>query len=346
MGDELKMLITCAGGDVFQGDRIYRSILEHEGPTTAVVIGCAASMAAAMLSAFDKVEIDSGAEIMLHKAHVEGVDTADLSDEEKGIIERFNQKTYSRMKEGGVSDCFLSEVFLSEKDKDFWISPEQAQELGIGTVVGIDKKEHRRNFRVAASLDLYKIKNRNQMNLFKKAIPRTIALEDGRIAIFESKHEELKKGDVLVLANADGKLKGEIKFKTKDATVVAKVDEDGMVEDLCEEEPKAVSNITQEEFDMLKEEVMALKEMMGKMYEKGAEMQNGMGEEYEKKMEAATDLLNKAVEAVSTIKSAYVPPKINDKGVAQAKKDFSDMTNSETAAMEMRNFVKQVNNSK
>ena len=100
---ELHMLITCIGGDTFQGDRIYRAISEHGGKTKAIVIGAAISMGASILPAFDSVEIDPGAELMYHSARPKANDGEELTDEQQGLVDRFNKKTMNRMINNGVN---------------------------------------------------------------------------------------------------------------------------------------------------------------------------------------------------------------------------------------------------
>jgi len=91
--EELVMNITCVGGDVFQGDRLNRAIMEHPGKTKAVVVGLAASMGGVLLSSFDEVEIDEDANIMLHKAHIPELSIEDYTPEQIQMCQNFNVYT-------------------------------------------------------------------------------------------------------------------------------------------------------------------------------------------------------------------------------------------------------------
>lgn len=338
--EELRMLITCPGGSVWQGDRIYRAILEHGGNTHAVVIGCACSMGASILSAFDTVEIDPGADIMFHKANFPGIPIEELEESEVRLINRFNKKTYQRMKGRGVDSKFLSEVFLSESSQDYWLTPEECEALGIGKVVSVDRKKHKGSFKLAANLDLSKIKNQGTMNIFKKAVPRILNLQDGRTAIFESKNEELKKGDVLVLANSSDKLSGEVKLSN---TLVAEIGEDGEVMAIKEVEDMK-DDAYAEDIESMKQEIAEMKKMIMELAGEGEgmeEMKNKKDEDYEDKMKAASELLDKTLAAVSTIKSTFQPPKIEAKG--ELVNDFSDLSESERRAIEMKRTAQKFN---
>lgn len=340
INEEMRMLITCPGGDVFQGDRIYRAILEHGGNTHAVVIGCACSMAASILSAFDTVEIDPGADVMFHKAHIPGVPVNELDESQMHLINRFNKKTYQRMKNRGVDAKFLSEVFLSESNDDYWLTPDQCEMLGIGKVVSVDRKKHKNNFKLAAKINLSIIKNKGTMNIFKKAVPRILNLQDGRTAIFESKNEELKKGDTLILANSNDKLKGDVRLSN---TLVAEIGENGEVVDIKEIEDMKDDAYT-EEMEMMKQEIAEIKKMVMELAGKGddmEEMESKKEEDYDTKMKAATDLLNKTLEAVTTIKSTFQPPRIENKG--ELLNDFSDLSESEKRAIEMKRTAQKFN---
>lgn len=322
--EELQMLITCIGGDTFQGDRIYRAILEHGGKTTAVVVGCAISMGASILPAFDEVLIDEGAEIMLHKAHIPAAgDNPDT--EQTGLIKRFNNKTYKRMLDMGVDESFLSDVFLSDKDENYWLTPVQSEELGIGKVVSADREGLKNQFAIAAKLDISKIKNENSMGLFSKAVPRIVNLSDGRQAMFTSKNEELKKGDSLTLIGSDEKLTGKIMLENN---LLAELSATSEVENLEEVEAPA-NEVTDEMFAELVEQVQGLlawkEEMMAESTEEmDAKKDN---EEMEAKLQAVEareaeaaaviaqgkEVIENMAEVASQFKTNFKLDKIEDK---------------------------------
>jgi ATP-dependent protease ClpP protease subunit len=325
-GDALNMLITCVGGDIFQGDRINRAILEHDGATKATVIGLAASMAGVLLSAFDEVELDSDAEIMLHKAHIPNTEVDELSNEQIQGIERFNRRAYSRLDSMGVDSDVLNEIFLSKEVKDVWLTAKEAESVGLGKVVKIERKDSK-PFKIAASLDLQQIKNKySTMGLFNKdkKVTRVATLKDGRQVTFLSETEAPVKGSILNLVGSNDSLKGKVNFKNN---LVAEVDEEGKVVDL-EEAP--VSEVNDEEKAAMLERLATLEESVNKMLEAMGEKEEepaaeakAMEEkdkEYAAKMEkledshkAMADLLKNTLEVAANIKGSFTPLKVENK---------------------------------
>jgi len=335
-GEVLRMLITSNGGSTTHGDRIYRAVLEHSGKTEAVVIGRAASMAASLLSAFDKVTIDPGAELMFHKAHIDGIDGEELTPEQIGIINRFNLKTYQRMKERGVDAKFLSDVFLSETAENYWMTADEAEDLGIGKVDKVDRSKYAENYKAAA---LFKNENKkgNEMDIFKKVVPQVVALADGRLVIFESKTKDLKVGNTLVLAGSSEKLSGKINLV---GNVVAELDEEGKVINMETVEPVNIDQTA--EIEALKAEIAEIKKMLMELAGGKPEVETEAQAEADKKVEAANDLLAKALEAVNTIKSTFMPPKVENKTETVAQASFAGLSESEKRAIEMKKAVSAI----
>lgn len=354
--EELHMLITCVGGDTFQGDRIYRAVLEHGGKTTATVVGCAISMGASILPAFDSVLIDEGAEIMLHKANIPSAGD-DLNTEQEGLIKRFNAKTYQRMLDMGVDEKFLSDVFLSDKDDNYWLTPSEAEGLGIGKVVSADRDKLKNQFAVAARLDISKIKNQDQMNLFKKAVPRIVNLADGRQAIFSSKETELKVGDKLTLANSDESLGEQVKLENN---LLATLAGDGTVEAMEEVEEEVAENmVSKEAFDELVSMMQTLRSefeaMKGEKADENAEVEAALAnkeEEIEAKNQEAAALVNKAEELLAStvavaegVKTSFKLDKIEDKR-EEVSAPKATLDAGTKRALEMRKISQQLKESK
>ena len=232
--DELVMTITCVGGDVFQGDRLNRAILEHNGPTKAIVIGLAASMGGVILSAFDEVELDEDANVMLHKAHIPELALEDYTPEQTQMCQNFNDRAFSRLTKRGVDKELLDKIFISDEVKDFWFSAAEAAAIGMGTVSRIERRDGQ-PFKVAAKLDINSIKNSyKEMGLFKnKAVAQMITAKDGRKFIFNSESEVVAKGDLLQLVGSNENLQGKIMLSD---TMEATLDEKNEVTDLTEVE--------------------------------------------------------------------------------------------------------------
>lgn len=310
-GEPLRMLITCEGGNVFQGDRLQRALLEHKGHTSAVVIGLAASMASKLLAAFDSVEIDAEAELMYHKAHIAGAKMSDLDDNQKGLINRFNARAYSRLKDSGVNEEFLNKVFLSDSDDDYWLTAKEAEALGIGKVAEV-KRENYKPLRLAAKANINKIK----MGLFDKkpkTAPRVVNTLDGKTIIFNSDVDGLRVSDIVNIVGESEPVTGKFKLTNN---VTAEIEKDKVV---AMEEGEDQEEFNQAE--QINERLTALENALAEMLKK----MNGV----EDVKEEVTNLLNSAKE----ITSGFVLPKMDDKKEPVMKvKDLS----SDERAYQMR----------
>jgi ATP-dependent protease ClpP protease subunit/flagellar biosynthesis/type III secretory pathway chaperone len=354
-GEAFEMLITCEGGNVFQGARLQNAVLEHNGKTKATVIGLAASYAGVLLASFDEVDIDKDADLMLHKAHIPDVANEDITDEQAAMIARFNKRAYAQMASNGVDEELLKAVFLSEENENYWLNAKEAEALGIGKAVKIERRNST-PFKVAASLDISAIKekfsNKNKldtnMGLFDKPVMRTATLSDGRTVIFNSKKEVIQKGDKLTLVGSNDSLKGRVRLTD---SLVAEISEGNIVDAIEEEEVPAaevsedqVAELTQKVAD-LEQAVAGILEKMGGSEEAEAEAKAELDEkekEVEDKIEdlkeanaAAKALLENALEVSKTISTSYKVAKPEDKH----EPVLNGLSASEAQAYSMRQVI-------
>jgi ATP-dependent protease ClpP protease subunit len=351
----LNMLITCVGGDIFQGDRINRALLEHDGHTKATVIGLAASMGGVLLSAFDEVEIDSDAEIMLHKAHIPGIEYDELTDEQRQGIDRFNRRAHARLESMGVDDILLDEIFLSKEIKDVWLTAKEAESLGLGKVVKIERRNSK-PFAIAAKLDIQKIKNdKVKMGLFNKnkKVTRVATLKDGRQVVFTSEKETIEVGSIVNLVGSNELLTGKLRFQNN---LIAEIDEENKVSAMEEEE---VSNeVSDDEKAQMMESIKELQEAVSKILE----AMNAGGEEEEvaaakakvdkeykdkmKEMEETKDtlsaLLKNTLEVAKNIKGDFKPMKVEDKHES-IMDNLAHLSTNEKRAIQLRAVLNDKN---
>lgn len=303
--EELEMLITCIGGDTFQGDRINRAVLEHPNKTKAIAIGVAASMGASLLSAFDEVELDDGLETMLHKARIpDKSEDYTPTPEEIERIENFNKKVYSRFLKKGVDKDFLAKVFLSDSNEDHWLSPSEAEDLGFGKVVSVQRKDgkpYKEAMKIAAKLDISKIKNHfkeDQMGIFsKKEVARLANLHDGRQVMFLSSKEEIEVGNTLTLIGSDEKLSGKVRLSP---SIVATLENSKVV--AMDEEKEEV-----DEMSALNQRITDLEQMVKSLIEKsGGEKEEVAAKEsqLEEKVKEVENTLEKVSELAATVVEA------------------------------------------
>ena len=124
----LVIKINSVGGDVFEGFALYNAIKNHQGPTTAIVEGLAASAASLFAMACQSVIMREASMLMVHNPHTVAVgeskdlrQSADVLDKVRDImVQRYKTKT-------GQPEESLIEML----DAETWLTPEEAVELGF-----------------------------------------------------------------------------------------------------------------------------------------------------------------------------------------------------------------------
>lgn len=137
-GVPLTIKINSVGGDVFEGFALYNAIKMHEGPTTAIVEGLAASAASLFAMAADVVVMRPASMMMVHNPHTvaagESKDlrqSADVLDKVRDImVQRYKTKT-------GQPEESLIEML----DAETWLTPEEAVELGFADKVDYSEEQ-------------------------------------------------------------------------------------------------------------------------------------------------------------------------------------------------------------
>jgi ATP-dependent protease ClpP protease subunit len=331
--ESLRMLITSYGGDTAQGDRIDRAIREHKGTTEAMIIGAAASMAMNILPAFNKRYSDPDAELMIHKARYidsstgQSVPFVDLSSNQQNSIKKNSVKMYGRYSAIGVDEDFLSDVYLSEDMDDHFLTPKEAEILGILEVKPVESEIE---LSLAASHSNYKLTSESDkmgfLNKKKKPVMQVAELESGGMVAFTAVENKIEKGVKLSAVGTEEPLGSSVLIK---GGLKASLDEEGEVVAMEEvEEPKAA--ITDESFADLatrvadiETAVAAINEAMGeskKVDEEAKADEEVKAEEEDEKMKsveaaaatvsaAAQDVLN----AASTISTSARLDKIEDR---------------------------------
>jgi len=363
-GNDLNVLINSQGGDIFQGRRLFRAILEHEGPTKSKVVGFAASMAGLFLAAFDHNEMDIHSRAMLHKAHLSN--SEEPSKEDKQEIKIFNETAHALLKAKAEKNAakndkidlekaisILDEIFLSDSIKDYWFSAiEMRDVLGIvDEVTDIQRVDGKPERKLVAIANEYKnqfLNSFNKMGLFdkkSKGAPRILNIKDGRQIIFNSTTGELKKGDNIAIVDSDEEVNGKIAIDEKTSAEV----KDGQIVDILNEENDSPINMLDEE---QKQEISAMiQEALKPVLEKLDEMSGGgegpddkkdkKEEEEEKAMEALKAEVGKISKFLSEtqgkIVGGYTPPKAKTKN----ESFFDGMSPKEKEIVKKVEFVNE-----
>ncbi len=238
--EDLDLWVTCNGGQIGQGQRIWNSLMERKGKTIFHGVGVVASMAAHLMAACDEIELEANSEIMFHRAYYNS-DWYEPTEEEIASMARFNVLTYTRMVEKGADEPFMRKAFLSEKEediKDYWLSGKQAADLGIGKAFEIVRKEgipskifENRN---RTKKDYFDNKRKNDsfdrmvalncankksgiiskiLNMTEKIQTTTHTLSNKNVVAITGKSKKPSIGDIVILLNSSKPLGKTLKLK-------------------------------------------------------------------------------------------------------------------------------------
>ena len=126
-GEELEVRINSPGGDVASGQEIY-SLLQTV-PSTAKIMGMAASAAGFLAMGCDRVEISTVGTIMVHNVWCGGV-SGDYHEMDKAsrMLKSLNASIASAfVAKSGKSEAEI----LKMMDRETWLTANQAVEIGI-----------------------------------------------------------------------------------------------------------------------------------------------------------------------------------------------------------------------
>ncbi len=123
--DELDIYINSGGGSVFAGIAIYNILKRHQGNKTVYVDGIAASIASVIAMAGDRIVVNAGAMLMIHKPWSYGITGnadelrafADMLDKiESSLIEIYKSKLKKEISEEQLKKMLFDETWLNGID--------------------------------------------------------------------------------------------------------------------------------------------------------------------------------------------------------------------------------------
>ncbi len=127
---DITMYINSPGGSVIDGLAIYDTMNYISCDVTTICVGCCASMAAILLSSGTKGKRYAlkNSEIMIHQTSSSAQGTvADMTIEYEHLI-RMNDKTKKIL---SINTGQPLEKIMSDTNRNYWLSPEQALDYGI-----------------------------------------------------------------------------------------------------------------------------------------------------------------------------------------------------------------------
>ncbi|MEG0989196.1 MAG: Clp protease ClpP [Clostridium sp.] len=133
--DAVEVHVHCYGGNVLEGNLIFNAIKNNSKPVHMYVDGLAASQAAIILLAAEKVFISDNAFIMIHAPHSSRWGTADDLEKEANSL-RGMEKSFAKalMAKTGKSEEDVQKWFVG----DNWFSSDQAIAIGLADAI-VDK---------------------------------------------------------------------------------------------------------------------------------------------------------------------------------------------------------------
>ena len=285
-GDEdINLRINTPGGSVFDGYAIITNLLEHEGKVNMQIDGGAISMGGAILAYADYATAYDFTKVMLHKARG---GTEDIRDVLNGDIARlFKSKAQKRDIDNSE---LMDEIFLSEENKDYWFSAQEAKDIGLVDEV-LDSDQVQKA--AATSMDI--------INKYYELIN-----QKREVVMFNSK-EELKK----VKASIQDLLDNINSFVTNDEVVNLTKEEGEKVTDTINKE-------NQKKFDEMNQEtektglvLSELSETLQKLNESIETLQKSNTENAEKLTELDKKI-DSTVEAIKGVVTDFVVPEAVD----------------------------------
>lgn len=127
--DSYDVHIMSPGGDVFDGYAIYNALKNTGKPITVYIEGLCASIATLIAAAGDKIIMNKQSQFMIHNPMISG--TAGDANELRNVAAQLDKiKTQ-------LIDVYQKRTNLSMEqlwamyDKETWLTPEQAQEMGF-----------------------------------------------------------------------------------------------------------------------------------------------------------------------------------------------------------------------
>lgn len=126
--EEIRLLINCPGGEVWEGMAIYNSLRSHKARIVTIVEGLAASAASFIAMAGDEVIMRPASEMMIHDAWIVGIGNADGLRE---IADRIDAETMLIAEIYAEKAGTPADMWREAMRAETWFSPSEAVEAGL-----------------------------------------------------------------------------------------------------------------------------------------------------------------------------------------------------------------------
>lgn len=121
--DQVEVIISSGGGDLFAGMAIANMLQRYEGHTKAIIDGLAASAASIIAFGCDEIEMPSNAYLMIHKPSIGLYGNADdllkwadtLDELQVGLVETYKSKVLEGYTDDDINNLINKETWLTGK---------------------------------------------------------------------------------------------------------------------------------------------------------------------------------------------------------------------------------------
>lgn len=125
--DMIRIRVNSPGGYVFQGMSIVSALLSMNTPVCVHIDGIAASMAAVIAVAADKVCMMDYAKMMIHDPYFMDTDSQTLSAKQRKMLARLTDMLRQVLVRRGMDEATMSKLMREET----WFSAEEAKSAGL-----------------------------------------------------------------------------------------------------------------------------------------------------------------------------------------------------------------------
>ena len=121
--DQVEVVISSGGGDLFAGMAIANMLQRYEGHTKAIIDGLAASAASIIAFGCDEIEMPSNAYLMIHKPSIGLYGNADdllkwadtLDELQVGLVQTYKSKVLEGYTDEDINNLINKETWLTGK---------------------------------------------------------------------------------------------------------------------------------------------------------------------------------------------------------------------------------------
>lgn len=156
-GKNVTVEINSLGGEVDAAAQIYTTLKDYVGTVTTQISSSAYSAGSIIAMAGDVVRISPAAQIMIHNASVGAEGDVHTMNKAVGMLESTNKTIANVYAEKTGKDV---DYFLNLMDKETWMSPEDAKEIGlVDEIIDYSKATVTNSATLVPHMAMDKIKN-------------------------------------------------------------------------------------------------------------------------------------------------------------------------------------------